>query len=367
MPRFPLSPRSAASTALLSTLALAACDTLTDPAPAARPALAVAATTALIPVAYAPTVLPLIPAGINDGGAVVGTLGSFAARWTGGAPVTLPTHTDWNGSYEGRAINKRGSMVGNVVGGPGMYWTDTDVAPIVIKSPADPDYNRAVTPRAINNSEVVVGSYEHFDKERTPDLHAFRWTEGKGLEDITPGGYDHAVATDINDEGYIVGYAWLSGQRSDAVRWKPGATSVEVIGKLARANAVRSNGSAVAVGTTVGTLNAYLDTPWAWSLPAQSGPLTAPQQSEVTDVSNSARVVGYAAFYATVSPGRPWTTFDGGTTWLPVPNERETDRVVDLRVNACGSIVGTQRLVGGGRVGLLWTKFQCDLIAPSPF
>jgi hypothetical protein len=381
---------SRARIAMLSlAVALAACDAVTDPTTSTSPLIpggvqSVDTTTHLamskaspvtapgIPLGYSATQLPLVPGGINDSGVVVGSVSpgggalTKAARWLNGALVTLSTNANWPGNYEARAINYRGSIVGRVVGGPGMYWTSTNFAPQVIESPYGPDYNRAVIPEAVNNDEVVVGSYDHIDRERTPDRHAFRWSARDGFEDITPDGYDNAVALDVNDAGYAVGYAWRWGERPDAVRWEPGpGNQVVVLEKLGRARAVRANG--VSVGTTVGTLGAYIDTPWAWGFPGGSAPLAAPLASEVDDASNTGRVVGYTFVYAGVNPKRPWTVFDGATEWLPVPDERETDRVTDLRVNACGSIVARQAYANGTVRGLLWTRFKCDLLPPTPW
>jgi hypothetical protein len=353
---------------LLAAAALAACDAPTAPASAARPALARAAgaspVAAPIPLGYSAWQLDFAPAGINDDGVVVGTKSGHAVRWESGALATLLPHLEWPGQYEGRAINRGGRIVGNRVAGPGMYWESAAHAPQAIVSSYFADYNRAVTPRAINWQNVVVGDYQHIDQRRTPDTHAFRWSPGRELEDITPPGYDHAVALDVNEWGYVVGYAWRDGQLPDAVRWAPDAGNAAVVlATRAEAAAIRENGSAVGAAQSPWL---YIDAPWGWTLAGQSGALAAPQNSHVDDVSNPDRVVGATRPYAPVNPGRPWTTFAGETLWLPVPDERETARVDGLRVNACGSIVGTQHRANGTRVGLLWTKFHCDLVLAPP-
>jgi probable HAF family extracellular repeat protein len=68
--------------------------------------------------------------------------------------------------------------------------------------------------RALNDSRVVVGDAERLDLE----LRAFRWANGS-MQDLglLPGSGTYSVATDINNQGQIVGY-------SEVVPAFPGAT-----------------------------------------------------------------------------------------------------------------------------------------------
>ncbi len=76
-------------------------------------------------------------------------------------------------------------------------------------------------------------------------------------------------------------------------------------------------------------------------------------------------------------PYKPWTSHAGPLTWLPVPADGPStisDVYTNLRVNTCGSIVGSQALrftAGNDTViefnGFLWTKPDCDPAPPAIF
>jgi hypothetical protein len=352
------------STALLSAAALAAlaaCDAVTDPSTPA--ALAPAPNAKLVQSrGFLVTQLAIVPADINDSGVVVGTLGSNAYRYYNGAYTQLPRRADVPGDYQARAINQKGTIVGNVRNGSGLVWMNPYGAPLRILTLEALDGSQAVTLTSVNAGDVVVGYYGHRNGDGTTSDRAFRWQWGYLPYDLTPVGWDFARATDINDAGYIVGYGRPQGGAVVALRWSPiGGNVPEVLGGPGptMATAIRDDG--VAVGTSG-------DTPWGWYPGGAQIALQAPLQSAVDDVNARGRIVGHALDYAGTNPGRPWTAFHLTSTWLDVPNAAATRSVVDLRTSGCGSIVGRQQFLNGTVGGLLWTNLdRCDYVWTSPW
>ena len=299
--------------------------------------------------AYAVTVLPFIPAGINDLGVIAGTSGSVpnptdAVTYYNGVMTTLPRVPGLGGQYEARGINNSGSVIGTVQGGPGLYWPTPNATPMqILGSPL------VVEPSAINNFGAFVGTY------RTPNFlyQAFRDTAGilGGLV-ITPPLFQDAWAVDVNDSGTIVGYGRVSGGPMQALRWRRGALNPTMLG-AGMALAIRSNGDIVGVGSDQ-------QTPVMWTAAGVLSQLPVPAQSLPEDISSQGRIVGRTLNTATVNPHQPWTYLSGSPAWLPLPNLANTFVIRNLRVNRCGSIVGTQILTNGTSVGLLWTKLTCD-------
>jgi hypothetical protein len=179
----------------------------------------------------------------------------------------------------------------------------------------------------------------------------------------------------VNDAGYIAGWGWESYwyKTPIALRWPPNypAAPVEVLSPdlVAKAYVVGADGFAVGRTESGAT--------WGWSLTGTAGDLSAfPHESYPDDLSGPRRFVGHRhPFYGPLDyRGRPFTYFAGTLTLLPTPPPPPDlqSYVEDLRVNACGSIIGTQRFAdvvtpsAVPPVGLLWTKSRCDLVAPAP-
>jgi hypothetical protein len=199
---------------------------------------------------------------------------------------------------------------------------------------------------------VVVGSFSVPVGGGITNTHAFRWTTFGGLVDITPPGYQFAAALDVNDAGYAVGYGWLPGGHVQALRWNPAGVATVLVGD--EAMAIAENGDAIGAADGFATTR-------RWTLAGQYSPLAGPQASNPSDISVPGRIVGWTYAYASINPHRPWTVFNGATTWLPVPNAASVQNVVDLRVNACGTIIGTRIDNSGAMTGLMWSKFWCDI------
>ena len=55
--------------------------------------------------------------------------------------------------------------------------------------------------------------------------------------------------------------------------------------------------------------------------------------------------------------------YAGAWSWLPVPSDWGAQApIVELRVNACGTVVGRRDREAFDWNGIVWTKFQCDLL-----
>lgn len=332
---------------LLASSSLVACDAPTPPTePAAKPdALFVIGT------GYSASVLPLIPAGISDSGVVVGSVGLDVARYYNGVLTVATRAPGLAGDYEASGINNHGAVIGRIPFGRGLFWRAVNQVPYQIISPT----NSTVLPFSVNGSNLVVGSFNH----SSGATHAFLWTTSFGFRDITPAGFQTAVAFDINDAGVATGYGWVDGGSVQALRWRvdglTGAFTVAVLpGAVATGRAVNPG------GTVVGTSDGFTTTK-LWTLGGGVQSFPGPQAAEPEDYSSQGRVVGYTYRHSTINPHRPWTVYQGSTTWLPIPNAAITDNVSGLRVNACGSIVGTQVFTDGSQQGLIWTKsLTCD-------
>jgi hypothetical protein len=111
-----------------------------------------------------------------------------------------------------------------------------------------------------------------------------------------------------------------------------------------------------------------------WHLNAGEQGASTPSEliGRIDDLSGNGRLVGHTYSFNRISSKQPWTVFNGGTTWLPVPNNLLSAAVANLRVNACGSIVATQwyRPVTPREAppprGLLYSKFSCDVAGRLP-
>jgi hypothetical protein len=359
-------PRSHTAILLLAG-ALAACHDTTAPLPRLAPdATKPEADMAQLGAGYTATSLPLTPAGINDSGVIVGTVGSKAARYYNGALTPLlPLLYQPSGNYEGQAINRRGAMAGNIEYGPGLFWTSPSQVPRLISPPSAIDDAQPLVPTAMNNSDVVVGVFLHRPRDGSvTEQRAFRWSPRlASTEDITPVGYTQVTVMDVNDAGYVVGYGSKPGGLVQALRWAPWAGN-----QAEELSGIGTTGTAVASdGTALGNADGFTTTR-RWPVGGLAVALEGPQNSSPDDISITGRIVGFTYRFSPLKPHQPWTHRNGVTTFLPVPNAANTDNVLNLRVNSCGSIIGQQVFTTGNWVGgVLWTRIQCDLQAPTPW
>ena len=331
---------------LLAASGLAACSDRPTSLVRPRPDAAVAAGIQL--QGYTAIELPLLPAGINDAGVIAGTYGDastqYAAVFSNGALTLLAQPAYVKGNYYASAINSNGAIVGGMQDGSGLFWRSADSIPLQIKSP----HGLAVKPVAVNDGNVVVGMYA------VPDGadRVFRWTPPTSrvstFVDITPDGFGSGMARDVNNSNLVVGWGNASGALH-ALRWPAvgGATATPLAGIMAMT--IRDNGDAVGVGAAFQNVT-------VWPLAGGAYVLPVTGSNYADDVSSLGRVVGRTWGQL---PWRPWTSVGGATTTLPLPNAQVISELGDLRVNRCGSIVGTH-IRGSERTGLLWTKLMCD-------
>jgi hypothetical protein len=150
---------------------------------------------------------------------------------------------------------------------------------------------------------------------------------------------------------------------SRPIRWDSGAAHVPKFLGVGQATAIRGNGDAAGTNANPAFVPPEFTYTRHWVFPGTvASALPGPQRSSVDDYSDPGRIVGFTFPFSPDNPRRAWTYFGGTTTFLGVPsNAGVTTAVEGLRVNRCGSIVGTQVLTTGLRTGLLWTKsLTCD-------
>lgn len=364
MPRPPHAARWAG--AALAACALAACDDSPPPvtAPAAggpAASLRPADPTTATPPSYHYTRLPFVPSDINDSAVIVGYLGSDAIKYRHGAYTTLPRYPGIPGDYQATAINNKGQIAGTVGVGHALFWPRSGQPPVLI-APADPQEAKGqVLPEAVNDAGVVVGSFSQPTADGGSVTRAFRWSQAGGWEDVTPILFTSAQALDVNADGTVVGFGWgyLTDLKVVALRLPPNGSAaqwqrLDVAGTAAQA--VAPNGDAVGTADYFGTVR-------RWPSAGGQAPLAAPANSSPDNVSRAYRLVGHTYRYGTPSH-RPYTVFKGVTTWLPIPDSANTDKVYRLRVDRCGSIVARQVYLNQVEGGLFWTKSRCDAVTP---
>ncbi len=336
-----------------------------------------------MPLGYTATVLPFLPGGINDSGVIGGAHVGNIVTWNNGVVTVFPPPPDIELAVSGGAINNAGSVIGQAQK-RGLVWirplppgcTTIDcMLPIEFRAPN----SAPLTLNAINDANIVVGSFQAPPSvspySLTPQLHAFQWSATGGFRDITPRGWLSAVATDINDAGEISGYGVAPDLSSRfAIRWSAvdGRPPLAILGPLSEADAIADTGRTAGPGAGGPDICTVPTT----TTPASCVAVAGPAATHVGDLAATGRSVG-DALRGTEHPFKPWTSYAGTLTWLPVPADNGntiSDVYSNLRVNTCGSVVGSQALeFKAGNVtviafnGFLWTKPSCDPAPPAIF
>src|SRR5690606_24700290 len=104
--------------------------------------------------------------------------------------------------------------------------------------------------RDVNDDEVVVGSAQRSEERST---HAFRWSAGRGMEDLTAGWPMVSTANAVNDAGAAAGVRTVGIDTTEAVLWPAGGGSVVLPGlggRHAAANGLNDAGTVVGFSTT---------------------------------------------------------------------------------------------------------------------
>ncbi len=168
------------------------------------------------------------PHAINTAGWIVG----MAGAWPGGTHAAVIWDPDLNASWlpgfdDPSDINDRGQVIGGRIEAGGSETGFLfDNGNLIALGSLDPTHTGSVTPRAIDAVGNVVG----VSVVATHD-HAFYWNASSGMTEL-PGlginAFPHNVgALDINDSGWIIGYAPnLQGQTD--ILWAPDHTVREL-------------------------------------------------------------------------------------------------------------------------------------------
>lgn len=214
--------------------------------------------------------------GINDAGQVVGRAGNgpvLGYRWTAAAGPELLHATGANSS--GLGLNEAGDIVGWSVGSGGpraTVWMKEGGAIRLSELTNDVVQSFA---KAINASRQVVG-YEVFNGSPIGQtVRAFMWSELGGTQVLAHAlGFEAmSLASDVNDEGAVVGYGapMLQGGAGStvAVLWRPSGQAVDLntlidpaLGwTLSNAQAINNRGQIAGNGVINGRNRAFLLTP----------------------------------------------------------------------------------------------------------
>lgn len=345
---------------------LAGCrDTATAPTPAVSAARA-------LPGEYAAVELPALPGGslvsasaINARGQVAGGSSSaaipfllHATRWTDGQPEDLGT---LGGNSRALGINNRGDVVGSA----GIPTSSSFVAPTAA---APAIHAVRFTDRggmedlgtlggarssasAINDNGIVVGWSDLgvFGAQR-----AFRWTPAAGMQDlgIFAGEWD-SEAVDINNRGEIVGYSgarailWTNTGRINDLGTLPG-------GSYGKARAINERGEVVGwILDDAGRYHAVLWT--AGREIVDLGTLPGDVSSWAVGINNAGIVVGSSQGPAPLLARRgfAWTRGEGMRELPGLPGATNT---VASDINDAGMAVGGSGPLFGEMRAVRWVR-----------
>ncbi len=296
--------------------------------------------------------LPFSPYAIDDSGVIVGQQNGKAVRYANGVATLLPLLPGTGFTYGAIDIASSGAILGktDISWVPALYWTPASVV-VAIPQPIAGYF----IPAAMNTSNIVVGTAEDI-------MYAYKWTQAGGFVQLhPPPAFDmYAFATDVNDAGYIAGYAYnrntLTGT---AVLWTPTqhATVLQGGSGIRSRPHINKYGDVAALDRSLRAL--------VWSLNGTVrvvGPI--PDAQSIDGLSDMGRLIGTSQSNG-VKKG--WTYYDGGTMPLNPPLAQPGDYVQPTGVNTCGDIVGLHYRQNGTVVGgVLFTRatiitiFRCD-------
>jgi probable HAF family extracellular repeat protein len=199
------------------------------------------------------TDLELLPGGqhgravaVNDEGMVIGRSDtddggiSHAVMWQDGRITDLGTLGGWDSTP--CDLNRQGVIIGHSETRPGrmtrghpFIWRDGQMTDL-----SDLGATPGFSPTAINDHNWVVGSGGTGPADVA---HALVWKDGEvtDLGILVRGVYQRSHASDIDNEGRIVGYASVDGMNTVPVMWEYG--QIRRLGDLdGMATAINSQG-----------------------------------------------------------------------------------------------------------------------------
>lgn len=277
--------------------------------------------------------LPFVPAGINDSGAIIGSLNNTGVRSLNGTLTTLPAPPGriilaaalgpspvFHPPYSATAIANTGHIAGS--DGNLLLWTS------LTQTPQELGFGGlTIVANAINDGDMVVG---------TAGGGAFRWTRANGFQHLAaPVGWGAPVAMVVNDNGYVAGYAESVTDGPEVlVRWDP---SGNVSFHLPLNNTLPENRPA-GIDAAGDVLSTSGNTTYIWSV---SGATTivpgVPTLTRTEAWSSLGRIVGHTI----AGNNHPWTLYQGTLTFLPQPTPPD-EADIPVGVNTCGTIVATR-------------------------
>jgi uncharacterized membrane protein len=228
--------------------------------------------------------------GVNEAGIVVGTRNPIAGGpsqafvWTerdGMAPIPVSITVGALLGASAQEISARGVIVGTVTWDPpgppccqitAFLWSKHAGTSLLPKL----SFGHAGVTH-INTDNVVVGASETrlpFPGETrvnplsftpgTIPVHAWRWSEANGLEDLGTLGGTHSVAWTVDEAGNAYGWAMNSSGQQRAVKWPVGGGILEMgtLGGTSQAGGVNHKGHVAGQSvTTAGQPHAVLFIP----------------------------------------------------------------------------------------------------------
>lgn len=208
-----------------------------------------------------------VPHDINNAGQVVGTYALLSspdffrlAFILGGVPNGNLSYLLEGGRLD-RAIdvNNSSQVVGVLVAfGPehvAILWQpqagSSRLVPTRLGRLGSPLPTTGNAANSINDVGQVVG----VASTASGTFHAFLWTQGSGITDLTPQETGYTEARSINDAGQVVGYRVVSGVGDRAFFWSAATGLVDLPtpdGAQSRAHAINNRGEIVGIVTPAG-------------------------------------------------------------------------------------------------------------------
>jgi uncharacterized membrane protein len=288
--------------------------------------------------------------------------GTRAAAWSQGTVTDLgtPTRASYNDQYVNdvqgyaRGVGSTGVVVGyfqvdRFIGGRDVQfdtafrWTPTAG---FVRLPGLGGQNAVAN--AVNGAGIAVGR---------SGRRAVRWTPGGRISDLNPVGATSSEAVDINDAGWIVG--WASGPWGrHAYLWPPSGSPIDItpFSSTDAYDGYGLNEQRVVVGS-LRQPDPIPDQVFRWTPPSLIATLvipSCPTHEYAYEISDLGRIAGTCFG----SGSRAWTLRNGVDQLLALPSGHAISR--GYAVNTCGTVVGSSKPTNGSTRAVKWVKLGCD-------